>query len=53
MIKTNRNFLVMQSVGGKIHSPMVSSPYRISRDGEPMIVPATGGISYNVKVGDS
>ena len=50
MIKTNKEFLVMQSVGGKVHSP---SPYRISRDGDPMILPATGGISYNVKVGDS
>ena len=53
MIKTNKEFLVKQSVGGKVHSPIVASPYRISRDGIPMILPATGGISYNVKVGDS
>lgn len=53
MIKTNKEFLVMQSVGGKVHSPTIVSPYRISRDGDPMILPATGGISYNVKVGDS
>lgn len=53
MIKTNKKNLVMQSVGGKVHSPIVSSPYRISREGEPMILPATGGICYNVKVGDS
>lgn len=53
MIKTNKENLVMQSVGGKVHSPIVSSPYRISREGEPMILPATGGICYNVKVGDS
>ena len=53
MIKTNKEFLVMQSVGGKVHSPAIASPYRISREGEPMILPATGGISYNVKVGDS
>jgi hypothetical protein len=53
MIKTNKEFLVMQSVGGKVHSPTIASPYRISRDGDPMILPATGGISYNVKVGDS
>ncbi|MBR8711313.1 hypothetical protein IX317_001712 [Fusobacterium sp. DD29] len=53
MIKTNRDCLVMQSVGGKVHSPAIRSPYRISRDGKPMILPATGGISYNVKVGDS
>lgn len=53
MIKTNKEFLVMQSVGGKVHSPTIASPYRISRDGDPLILPATGGISYNVKVGDS
>lgn len=53
MIKTNKEFLVMQSVGGKVHSPTIASPYRISRDGDLMILPATGGISYNVKVGDS
>ncbi len=53
MIKTNKEFLVKQSVGGKVHSPIIASPYRISRDGMPMILPATGGISYNVKVGDS
>lgn len=53
MIKTNKENLVMQSVGGKVHSPIISTPYRVSRDGKPMILPATGGISYNVKVGDS
>lgn len=53
MLKTNKENLVMQSVGGKVHSPIVASPYRISRDGIPMILPATGGISYNVKVGDN
>ena len=42
MIKTNKENLVMQSVGGKVHSPIISSPYRISRDGKPMILPATG-----------
>lgn len=53
MIKTNKEMLVVQSVGGKVHSPIIASPYRISREGKPMILPATGGISYNVKVGDS
>lgn len=42
MIKTNKENLVMQSVGGKVHSPIISSPYRISRDGKPMILPVTG-----------
>lgn len=52
LIKTNKERLVMQSVQGKIHSPTVSSPYRINRDGKGEILPATGGITYNVKVGD-
>ena len=52
MIKTNKKRLVMQSVQGRIHSPTVSSPYRINRDGKGEILPATGGITYNVKIGD-
>lgn len=54
MLKTNIEKLVMQSVQGKIHHPTIpASPYRISHEGMPTIVPATGGITYNVKVGDS
>lgn len=51
MIKTNKENVVMQSVQGKIHHPL-GDTYRISHEGEPMIVPATGGISYNVTIGD-
>lgn len=50
-MKTNRNRLVMQSVQGKIQHPSFGG-YRVTTDGKPMILPATGGISYNVKVGD-
>lgn len=54
MLKTNRDKLVIQSVHGKIHSPiMASNPYKISSDGKPMILHATGGITYNFKIGDS
>ncbi|MEA4960589.1 hypothetical protein SDC9_121461 [bioreactor metagenome] len=53
MIKINKDRLVMQSVQGKVHSPIVKNPYRISSEGQGKILPATGGISYNVKVGDS
>lgn len=54
MLKTNRKNLVMQSVQGKIHSPITGpNPYRIHRDGQAEILPATGGITYNIKVGDS
>lgn len=52
MIKTNKDFLVIQSVQGKIHSPQASFPYRIDRNGIAHILPATGGITYNIKVGD-
>ncbi len=41
----------MQSVQGRIHSPVVSTPYRINSDGLAEVLPATGGISYNVKIG--
>jgi hypothetical protein len=50
-MKTNRERLVKQSVQGKIHHPL-GNDYRVERDGEPRILPATGGICYNVKVGD-
>jgi len=53
MIKINMDKLVMQSVQGKIHHPMAVYPYRINHEGEPHVLPATGGITYNVKLGDS
>lgn len=51
MIKTNKDRLVKWSVQGKIHHP-TGGGYRITNDGKPMILPATGGITYNVNVGD-
>ena len=54
MVKTNSERLVIQSVQGKIHSPIVGgNPYRINREGIGQILPSTGGICYNVKIGDS
>ena len=53
MVKTNKKRLVMQSVQGKIHSPISSNPFRITREGIAEILPATGGITYNFKIGDS
>ncbi len=53
MIRTNEKQLVIQSVAGQITHPMAGgSPYRISVDGEPMVLPGTGGITYNFRVGD-
>ena len=54
MLKTNREKLVMQSVQGKIHSPLMGgNPYKISNEGKPMILHGTGGITYNYQIGDS
>lgn len=54
MVKTNSDRLVIQSVQGKVHSPIVGGkPYRVNREGIGEILPSTGGICYNVKIGDS
>lgn len=54
MIKTNKNKLVMQSVIGQISNPTFSkSPYVISANGIPMVLPSVGGITYNIRIGDS
>ena len=43
----------MQSVVGQISSPTFSrTPYVISADGRPLVLPSVGGITYNVRVGD-
>lgn len=52
MFKTNKDRLIIQSVQGKIHSPKVISPYRVDWNGRAQVLTATGGITYNVKVGD-
>ncbi len=51
MIRTNLDKLVKVSVMGEISSP-TTSPYRVSADGQPMVLPGTGGITYNIRVGD-
>jgi len=52
-LKTNRDRLVKISVIGEIVSPVVGEAvYKVSADGEPMILPGVGGITYNVRVGD-
>lgn len=51
-IKLNDDKLVMQSVIGEIHSPQVANPYRVSWEGELKVFPGTGGITYNVRIGD-
>lgn len=53
MLKTNVEKLVKLSVQGQITPPMQRGAYRVDREGVPFVLPGTGGISYNVKVGDS
>ena len=53
MLKYNKDKLVMISVIGEVSSPRSgTSAYRVSPDGVPRILPGTGGITYNVRVGD-
>jgi len=53
MLRTNVDKLVRISVVGEVSSPVFwRSPYRISADGRPVVLPGVGGITYNVRVGD-
>lgn len=53
-MKTNIDKLVIQSVQGRVHHPtMNGSGYRVGNDGWGRIPMATGGITYNYKIGDS
>ena len=49
----NRERLVMQSIMGAIHHPLAARPYRQDMWGRGHVLPATGAITYNVKIGDS
>ncbi len=53
MIKTNCDKLIVQSVCGDIAHPPRAGAYRVSSQGEALVLPGVGGIVYNVKIGDS
>jgi len=55
LIRTNGKRLVIKAVQGVISNPKVPlrNPFIVSNQGQPFVLPATGGISYNVLVGDS
>jgi len=53
IVRTNRDKLVAISVMGEVSSPIMRAPYRVGYDGVARVGPATGGIVYNVRVGDS
>lgn len=51
--RINAAELVMLTVAGKIAHPTLSKCiYRIGQDGEPRVLPGTGGITLNLRVGD-
>ncbi len=52
-VRINRSELVMVAVVGEATQPgMHAGLYRIGHDGKASVVPATGGITPNVRVGD-
>jgi hypothetical protein len=52
MLKTNSNKLVMLSIQGKVVNPYGMRGHGVDAEGKPFLLPGTGGIVYNVKVGD-
>jgi len=53
MPRANLDRLVVSTVVGQIANPLVrGSPYRVGRDGVLHVVPGTGGIVLNRRVGD-
>jgi hypothetical protein len=53
MLKTNKEQLVKISVIGEVVSPVISDAvYKVTAEGEPVILPGVGGITYNIRVGD-
>jgi len=57
MLATNRDRLIVMSVMGVVQSPgypgIPAIPHQIDREGRPRLLPALGGIVYNVRTGDS
>ncbi len=52
-LKNNREQLVMTAVQGGVSPANQWAPFEIGADGEVFAWPSTGGITYNVKIGDS
>jgi len=53
MLKVNIPKLVRMAVQGRIANPMRFGAFEMDADGRAQSVPSVGGITYNVKVGDS
>ena len=53
-MNTNRSRLVVQNLIGQIAPPLLSSSlYDVGADGVPRVLPSVGGVTLNVRVGDS
>lgn len=52
MLRTNEKKLVIMSVQGQIANPGIRGSHSVDSEGKPFHLPGTGGIVYNVKVGD-
>jgi len=52
-LKTNEVQLVEMSVLGEVDAPTSGGNWRVGPDGRASVLPGVGGITYNVKVGDS
>ena len=54
MLKTNKDVLPVISVQGAVSSPISrGNGARVNPDGHPEFFPGTGGIIYNIKIGDN
>ncbi len=52
-LRTNKDRLVMMAVQGQIAPPQQWEIFEVDHQGKAFALPSTGGITYNVKVGDS
>jgi hypothetical protein len=52
MLKINADKLIMMSIQGKVTNPGGPRSHAVDSDGKPFLLPGTGGIVFNVKVGD-
>ena len=52
-LQTNNDQLVMTAVQGAVSPANQWAPFEVGADGEIFAWPSTGGITYNVKIGDS
>lgn len=52
MLRTNKEHLVKISVQGEVSAPVYNAMGKLDHNGQIFVLPGTGGISYNVKIGD-